>query len=267
MKKISILPALFLVFTACNDSGETKTDKKTMYSDLVAENLKGDISAIEESPYKTDSTGKIGDMDSCCISVSEYDENGNNVKWISKDSKGIVKETGTVSRYENGKWKGQTTMKDGKTTSSFETTVDENGKYNGGHTYDSTGKLEFYYTGISENEQSQVLSWKQWDKDSVFRMEGIATYDKFLQTGFTLKDSVGKVKSSSTSKYNDNGELTERSNTNVTKDSSTTTVTKFTYDTHDETGNWTQRTEWDDKGKATKIVKRTYTYKKKEEKK
>jgi hypothetical protein len=78
---------------------------------------------------------------------------------------------------------------------------------------------------------------------------------------------VGKVKSSSTSKYNDKGEQIERSNTNVTKDSSITTVTKYTYDTHDEMGNWTQRTEWDDKGKATKIVKRTYTYRKKEEKK
>jgi len=41
-----------------------------MYSDLVADNLNGDISAIEETPYKTDSSGKMGEMDSCCVSVA-----------------------------------------------------------------------------------------------------------------------------------------------------------------------------------------------------
>ncbi len=266
MKQFFIIAAGLLVLSACNSNKDKEADKKTMYSDLVAENLKGDIAAIEESPYKTDSTGKAGDMDSCCISVSEYDENGNNVKWTSKDSKGTVKEESVVTRYDNGKWKGQTNSKDGKTTSSFETTVDENGKYNGGHAYDSAGKLEFYYTGLSQNEQNQVLGWKQWDKDSVFRMEGAATYDKYLQTSFVSKDSVGKVKSSSASKYNDNLEQTEVSNTNVTKDTTTTKVTKYTYDAHDETGNWTQRTTWDDKAKATKITKRVYTYRKKEEK-
>jgi hypothetical protein len=267
MKKFSILPALFLVFTACNNSGEEPTAKKEMYSDLVAEGLKGDISSYEEAPYKTDSTGKAGEMDSCCISVYDYDENGNNIKWTSKDSKGTVKEGSTVNRYENGMWKGGTNTKDGKTVNSMETTMDDKGNYTGGNAYDSAGKLEFYYTGLSQNEQGQVLSWKQWDKDSVFRQEGTATYDKYLQTGFTLKDSVGKVKNSSTSKYNDKGEQTERTNTNVIKDSSITTVTKFTYEAHDDMGNWTQRTEWNDKGKATKIVKRTYTYRKEAAKK
>jgi hypothetical protein len=41
--------------------------------------------------------------------------------------------------------------------------------------------------------------------------------------------------------------------------------TKYTFDTYEDAGNRTQRTTWDDKGKATKIVKRIYTYKKKEE--
>ena len=255
------------MLSACNDNKEKEAEKKSMYSDLVAENLKGDISAIEESPYKTDSIGKMGAMDSCCISVSEYDENGNNVKWTSKDSKGNVKEGGTTTRYENGMWKGGTNTNDGKTTSSMETTMDDKGNYNGGNAYDSAGKLEFYYTGLSQNEQGQVLSWKQWDKDSVFRMEGSATYDKYLQTSFSLKDSVGKLKNSSATKYNDKGEQIEVSNTNVTKDSSTTKVTMYKYDAHDEMGNWTQRTEWNDKGKATKITKRTYTYRKTEAKK
>jgi hypothetical protein len=267
MKQFLIVAVGLLMLSACNDNKEKEADKKAMYSDLVAENLKGDISSIEEAPYKTDSTGKAGEMDSCCISVLEYDENGNNAKMISKDSKGTVKDESVITRYENGMWKGQKNMKDGKVTGSFETTVDDKGNYNGGMAYDSTGKMDLYYTGLSQNEQGQVTSWKQWDKDSVFRLEGSATYDKYLQTSFTLKDSVGKVKSSSASKYNDKGEQTENSNTDVGKDSTTTKVTKYTYDSHDDMGNWTQKTTWDDKGKAVKIVKRTYTYRSKEAKK
>ncbi len=97
--------------------------------------------------------------------------------------------------------------------------------------------------------------------------EGESKYDKNLQTAFTMKDSTGKVKISSSYKYNDKGEQTEVSNTTITKDSTTTKVTKYTYDAHDEQGNWTQRTTWDDKGKATRVVKRSYTYSKKEEEK
>ena len=67
----------------------------------------------------------------------------------------------------------------------------------------------YYYTELTQNESGQVLTWKQYDKDSVFRMEGEAKYDKNLQTSFELKDSAGKVKSSSASKYNDKGEQTE----------------------------------------------------------
>ena len=267
MKQFLIIAAGMLMLSACNDNKEKEAEKKAMFSDLVAEGLKGNISAIEEAPYKTDSTGKAGTMDSCCISVSEYDENGNNVKTISKDSKGTVKNETVTSRYENGMFQGQKTMKDGKITNSFLTTIDDKGNYNGGMVYDTAGKVEFYYTGLTQNEQGQVLSWKQWDKDSVFRMEGSATYDKYLQTSFTMKDSVGKVKNSSASKYNDKSEQTEVSNTNVGKDSTTTRVTKYMYDAHDDMGNWTQRTTWDDKGKATSITKRTYTYRKEEAKK
>jgi hypothetical protein len=108
-----------------------------------------------------------------------------------------------------------------------------------------------------------VSAWKQYDKDSVFRQEGAATFDKSLQLSFVIKDSVGKVKQTYASKYNDKGEQTENSSTTITKDSTTTKITKYTYESHDDTGNWTQRTTWDEKGKATGTVKRTYTYRKK----
>ena len=267
MRKIIIIVAGLFVL-ACNNQKDKEAEKKVKYSDLVNDHLKGDIQSVEDTPYKVDSTGKIGDMDSCCIEVVEYDENGNAIKVTSKNSKGTVKNESVFSRHENGLWIGSTNTKEGgKPSGSMKVGVDDKGQYTIAEAFDSLGKLDVYYTNIGQNEYGQVLSWKQYDKDSVFRMEGESKYDKSLQTGFTLKDSVGKVKSSSTSTYNDKGEQTGNSNTTVTKDSTTTMVTKYTYDAHDELGNWTQRTTWDEKGKATKIVKRTYTYRKSEEKK
>ncbi|HNR15736.1 MAG TPA: hypothetical protein PKG90_03620 [Chitinophagaceae bacterium] len=261
-----IMAGLFLL--ACNNQEDKKTEKKVKYSDLVNERLNGDIQSVEETPYQVDSSGKIGNMDSCCIDLVEYDENGNAVRFTSKDSKGNVKNQSVYTRHETGLWIGSKDTKEGgKRSGSMKVGVDDKGQYTVAEAFDSTGKLDVYYTDTKQNEFGQILRWKQYDKDSVFRMEGQATYDKNLQMGFTMKDSVGKLKSSSDYKYNDKGEQTEVSNTNITKDSTTTVVTKYTYDSHDEMGNWTQRTAFDDKGKATKIVKRIYTYRKNEEKK
>jgi len=44
------------------------------------------------------------------------------------------------------------------------------------------------------------------------------------------------------------------------KDSTKTEVVTYKYDATDDKGNWTQRTTYNDKGKATKMVKRTITY-------
>ena len=263
MKKISILLSVIFILTACisDEKGESAT--KMAVNDLTTENLKGDVSSYEETPYKTDSTGKIGEMDSCCVSITEYDENGNGVKNTTKDNKGAIKTESVFTRHTNGLFKSVVNTEKGKTSGSFDTKLDENGKYNWAEELDSNGKLVFYYTEIKQNEDGLVTGWKQHDKDSVFRSTGESTFEKFLQTSFMAKDSVGKTKSSSSYKHNDKGEQMEASNTDITRDSTTTKVTKYTYETHDETGNWTQRTTWDDKGKATAVVKRTYTYRKK----
>ncbi len=256
-----------LFVLACNDEKGTEAEKTVTHSDLVAENLKGDISSVEETPYKTDSTGKIGDMDSCCVSVSEYDEDGNNTKSVSKDSKGTLSSESVLTRHPNGLFKSVNNTAKGKNTGGFDTKIDDKGNYTWAGEIDSNGNGGMYYTNITQNADGEVTGWKQYDKDSVFRGEGEAKYDKHLQLSFTFKDSVGVVKNSSSSKYNDKGEQLESSNTNVGKDSTTTTVTKYTYESHDEMGNWTQRTTWNDKGKATKISKRTFTYRKEEAKK
>lgn len=267
MKKIVIMMAGLFLLASCNNSGDKSADSKVKYSDLANDLLKGDIESIEDTPFQVDSTGKIGAMDSCCIDVTQYDANGNAVKFTSKDSKGTVKSESVFTRHGNGLWTGATDTKDGKPSGSMKVTVDDKGQYTKAQTTDSTGKPDVYYTDITQNEFGQVLSWKEYDKDSVFRQEGQGKYEKSLFMGFTTKDSVGKVKSSSAARYNDKGEQIEFSNTTSTKDTTTTKVTKYTYDTHDDKGNWTQRTEWDDKGKATKITKRVYTYRKEEAKK
>jgi hypothetical protein len=218
---------------------------------------------VEETPYKTDSTGKIGEMDSCCVSVTEYDENGNDTKSVSKDSKGNSSSESVITHHPNGLFKSVTNTAKGKSTGGFETKIDDNGKTIWAGEIDSNGKGGVYYTNITESEYGEVTGWKQFDKDSVFRQSGETKYDKHLFLSFIMKDSIGKVKNSSTAKYNDKGEQIESSNTEVSKDSTTTKVTKYTYESHDDMGNWTQRTTWDEKGKATAITKRTYTYRKK----
>ena len=256
------------MLAACNDEKKEAGSKMVM-NDLATENLKGDISSIEESPYKTDSTGKAGEMDSCCISITDFDANGYNSKNVSKDSKGKVSEESVFSHHPNGLFKSSSSSKNGKSSGGFNTEVDAKGNYTFAWVIDSNGKNDIYYTNIAQNDLGQVTGWKQYDKDSVFRQSGESKYDKNLQTAFTLKDSVGKVKFSSSNKYNDKGELIEESTSNTKKsektgiDSTTNSVTKYTYDSHDEMDNWTQRTKWDDKGKATAITKRTYTYRKK----
>jgi hypothetical protein len=263
MKKVLIIMAGMFVL-ACNSGEEKKAGNEVTFRDTDSENLKGDVSSVEESPYKTDSTGKIGEMDSCCVSITEYDENGNGIKQTSKDSKGTISSESVLTRHPNGKFKSISNTAKGKSTGGFEVKIDDKGNVIWAGEIDSNGKGGVYYTNITENEVGEVTGWKQFSKDSVFKAEGKTTYDKHMQLSFEMKDSVGVVKNSSTMKYNDKGELTERSNTNVNKDSTTTTVTKYTYEAHDEMGNWTQRTTWNDKGKATGITKRTITYRKKE---
>lgn len=265
MKRILFIAAASYLFIACNDNGGGETESKVFYSDLVAENLKGDIASYEQTPYAIDSAMNMGEMDSCCISITEYDENGNSVKNISKDSKGNIKSEGVITRHSSGLFLSMRNTENGKMTGGFDAKIDENNKYTYAAAIDSNGNTGDYYTDIIQNEVGEVIGWKQYDKDSVYRQTGESVYDGHKFMNFTLKDSVGTVKSKSSSKYNDKGEQIESSNTNITKDSTTTTVTTYQYPEHDEQGNWTKRITFDDKGKATKVHIRKYTYRTKEE--
>ena len=261
MKKIMIPCIAILVFAGCNDAEDLKL--KPVPSDLFIEKLSGNVYLIEETPFQADSTGKIGEADTCCVSIWDYDNNGYVKIFTQRAYGGGVKEENFYERYENGLWKSSKTLKKKLPGGTFETTIDKNGNYITAIEYDSVGNAVHYYNDLTQNENGQVLTWKEFDKDSVFRTEGANTFDTLLlRTSFTLKDSVGNIKSTTSFKYNAKGELIEETKAETAKDSTspTVTVTKYTYETHDDHGNWTQRTTWNDQGKATKIHQRVYNY-------
>lgn len=265
MKKISILVIAALIIFSCNEKKETaKTN-----TDWVADNLKGEVQKIVETPYKADSTGKIGEMDSCCIDVIEYDSAGNITKITSKDSKGNVTREETFAKYPNGLFKEIVTSEKGKVTNRISVQIDSSGKYTVAEEYDSAGKLTSFYKEITQNDYNQLTSMKQYKPDSTLKSSFVTDYDKQIFKGQVSKDSSGKEVSKSSAKVDEKGNQVEFTRTSTMKDtktgkdSTTTKVTKYKYDSYDEQGNWTQRTEMDEKGKLVKVVKREITYYKK----
>ena len=87
----------------------------------------------------------------------------------------------------------------------------------------------------------------------------LAKGQSFPVTG-TVTDSTGKTSYTGSVKLNDKGDPIEETTTTPEKDSTKTEVVTYKYDATDDKGNWTQRTTYNDKGKATKVIKRTITY-------
>lgn len=261
MKKILWIFSAGLFLLACKDKKQEPEGPKN--TDLISQNLKGKVQRLEETPYKVDSTGKIGGMDTCCTSIQEFDEKGYNPKYYSKDSKGNTKEEGTYTRYEGGQMKEMVNTANGKKRNSLTVQIDKDGKYSTAQSYDSTGKMDGYYLDLKENEYGAVTGGKMYNTDSTLKYSFNSDYDKAILMG-SRTDSAGKLLYESKMKVNDKGDAVEMNSTTVTKDSTIHKKETYTYDSSDEQGNWTQRTTYDDKGKATKIVKRTITYYKKE---
>jgi hypothetical protein len=262
MKKLLLLGVTGMFIFSCNNGTTETTVAKN--SDWTTQNLKGMVQRVEQTTYTPDSTGKTGEMDSCCINTDEFDEKGYTTSSAKKDSKGKEGEITSLTHYEKGQMKSVSNSKNGKKTNGFEIDIDKDGKYSGARELDSAGKMTFYYTGLTEDDYGAVTSGTRHKKDSsvdgVFKSE----YTKGIQVGNSYTDSSGKQVFTSKSELNDKGDVAKTTDTNVGKDSTTTTVTTYTYDSRDEQGNWTQRTTYNDKGKATKVTRRTITYYKKD---
>ena len=257
MKKFFYLCSSAFLLFACNNEKTTETAKNT---DLIQQNLKGKVQSIEESNYAVDSTGKMGAKDSL-VTQSDFNEKGYQLKQITKNSAGKITEVTTISHYDNGAAKEVTGMSDGKQTFKMEIEIDSSGKYSGAKSFDTSGKQASYYKDLTQDEFGNVLTGTEYKMDNSLKSSFVGNYDKnghFISGA--NKDSTGKEISHTTVKLNDNGDAIETITTRVMKDSSKTETVVYKYDSYDDKGNWTQRTTYDDKGKPTKISKRTITY-------
>jgi hypothetical protein len=255
MKKFSFLVVASVIAFSCSESTK-ETPKNT---DLPADNLLGKVEQTTQTTYSTDSTGKTGEQDSCCVVTVKYDEKGYSSGYSSNNKAATDNEESVYSHDDKGSFTGQKTTKNGKPLSSL-TVKMENGKPSVAQEFDSANKMTFYYTDITLNDYERLMGFKQYKPDSTLKMSLSNTHDKQILKGTIIKDSVGKETFSSDLKLDDKNNVIESTTKEVTKDSTTNKTTKYSYDSSDDKGNWTQRTEMDEKGKPVKIVKRTITY-------
>jgi len=260
MKKISFLLVASVIVFSCNESKQ-EAPKNT---DWLSDNLSGNVEQITDSTYKTDSTGKMGELDSCCVVSTKYDEKGYSSGYTSVDKAGTDHEEGTFTHDEKGLFTGQKFTKNGKVTSSL-TVENKDGKPFVAKSFDSTNKMDFYYTDITVNDYGRLTGYKQYKPDSTLKSSmSFNNNNQFLKDN-SAKDSAGKEISSYAQTYDDKNNVVESTYKGIKtdstkKDSTITTVTKYRYDTFDDKGNWAQRTEMNEKGKPVKIAKRTITY-------
>ena len=256
MKKVLFFFLAILFVISCNE----KKQEVPKNADVLVDNLKGKVDETTETDYKTDSTGKIGEQDSCCVINVKYDEKGYISAYSSAHKNGSEKEEEIFIHNDNGTMKSLKNTKNGTPVSAISIQIDKDGKYKTAQETDSTNKLSAYYTDLTENDYGQLTSLKKYKPDSTLESSMTSTYDKQFFKSNEVKDSVGKVTYSSTVKLDDKNNVIQRATKTVTKDSTINKVTTYKYISFDDNGNWTQRTEMDENGKPVKITKRVITY-------
>ena len=262
MKKFFLFLSTGLLLVACNDQTKTATaaaEAPRKNTDMITQNLKGKVQSIEESSYAVDSTGKMGSRDST-THTSEFTEPGYQSSYITKDQSGKIKEEQTMAHYENGAVKEFMTKKDGKQTERWEIILDSSGNYQEAKVYDSANKLRNYYKELSQDEYGQVTKGTEYTPDHKMKSMFENSYKDGIFTGSINRDSSGKETFRSVVQLDEKGFPVSMTSTSKIKDSTKTETKTYKYDNMDEKGNWTQRTEYNEKGKPVKIEKRTITY-------
>ena len=260
MKKIVFLLVASVTVIACHESKQAVPKN----SDWLSDNLSGKVQQLTDSTYKTDSTGKITGLDSCCVVTSNYDEKGYSSAFTSVNKAGTDKEEGTFTHDSSGLFGGQKFTKNGKMMSSI-TVESKDGVYSGAQSFDSTNKMDAYYTDITANDYGRLTAFKQYKPDSSLKSTMTFNFNNQFLKDQSTKDSAGKEIATYSQTLDDKNNVVastykEIKKDSAKKDSAVTTVTKYSYDSYDDTGNWTQRTEMNEKGTPVKIVKRTITY-------
>ena len=258
MRQFFLLFSTASIFISCNNSTEVKSAAMAKNSDITQQNLKGKVQEFEETSYTVDSTG-ASKKDSL-VNISHFDAQGYQSKFLTKDAAGKIHTDQTVTHAENGAFKEMVTMTDGKQTFRLVTDYDKDGKYTGGKCYDSTGKQDSYYTDLFTNEYGIVYAGKQHFVDGRVKSTWDFKYDGPIYVGGSSTDSTGKMSYTGSVKVNGKGDPIDEMSTTRQKDSTKTERMTYKYDSYDDSGNWTQRTTYNEKGKSSKIVKRTFIY-------
>ena len=258
MKVFMIFTGIAILASACHQNSAS-SDTHQAATDLLGENLKGQVMQIETETYLADSaTGAMGKLDN--KSTEKYNDSGYTVSYGSYTANDSATTLTAYDHNANGFITAITTTKNGKPMSSMKISVDSAGNFTAATSFDSMDKEDVYYDSISSNSFGQVLAAKGHHADSTLKMTFTNHFDSVYYVGGESKDSVGKLVYSSSIKLNDKKDPEEMKETNVTKDSTTKTTTGYTYNTWDKQGNWTQQTTMEN-GHPKKIVKRTITYK------
>ena len=256
MKKIFLLSMVIAIAFSCNP----KKQGPAKNADTLVDNLKGKVEQVIETDYQTDSTGKTGDQDSCCVVESRYDEKGYIMEYSTDNKAGTEKNKEEFTHYDNGAMKSMKSTKNNAPGASVSIEADKDGKYTGATETDPSGKLEFYYTGFDQNDYGHLTALKKYHADSSLAGTMTNTYDKQILKSNEYKDSLGKVTYSLAVKLDDKNNIIEKATKTVSKDSTIDKVVRYKYGNFDDQGNWTERTETDESGRPVKITKRTITY-------
>jgi hypothetical protein len=264
MQKLLLIFLATSLMVACknnsNETTETKEAAVAADSGWATQHLKGMVKTIEESDYTPNDEGVIGEMDSCCVEVSEFNDKGYLIKYSEKDSQGNMDFETFYERNDDGKFVSYKRMKDGKQIAGRTTTYTEDGKIL--HAIDTDTAMQVYriYNAVSENELGQPTSGKSLAGDSTFLGDWTFKYIDGMRAGRSWIDSSGTKLSDLTGELNDQGLLGKMTKVVMGPDGEMITkVSTYVYDTFDEMGNWTQATESED-GKVVQVEKRTYTY-------
>lgn len=265
MKNSHYILAASLLFSACGQNSTVEENVKeaepiAKNSDWMTRHLKGKVKTIEQTSFTPDSTGQISEMDSCCIKLTSFDANGFVEMFSEKDADGANPMELKFERLEDNKFKSATRFRNGEMKWKRTTTYDENGNTLHAIDTDSAGQVTNYYSEITENEIGQVLKGKMHTADSTYLGTWSRKYIDGMRAGRGWVDSTGTELRNRTGELNEKGLLSKMTDYRVTEEGATTTVKTYTYDSFDEVGNWTQRTEYDEEGKATNVKKQTYTY-------
>jgi len=264
--RAKLLPLVLMIsIVSCNQK-PTASETPRAANDWSGENLKGSPTQVESDTYKIDSTGKMGPLDE--KNIEKYDSSGYTVSSVTMNGKDSIKSQSSFVHGADGYMTSMETL-GGKNEKKSSLTIqyDGPGKYSGAKSYDSTGKMDVYYTDITANSFGLVTSGKGHHPDSTLKMSFVNEFDSVYYVGGSAKDSVGKTTYTGKQTLNDKKDVAKLEEMTVTtdpktkKDSTKTTITTYTYDGWDSHGNWTQQTSINEKGKPTKIVKRIILYK------